>query len=1058
MVILAGGLQAQFKIDRSDLRPVDKLDKSVLPALDNEYLKSYYNKDKGLKPYRFAEPRDLEVDFKKQGQWESLKSGQLIWRHVVASVGAHTINLAFSHFELTGDAELYVYNPDQSDIYGPFTKDDNDDHLQLWTPIIGGDEVVIELRVSPQYLQSTKLVMSRLNHDFADIRKSLSGSCNLDVACGSEDGWGIVDGYRDIISSVGAYTLNGIDQCSGALINNTAQDCTPYFLTAAHCSVNNNTAPSVVVYWNYENQECRQPGSLDSGRPGNGLRNNFNSGVIHRATLSASDMTLVEMDDPIDPSLNLFFAGWDRSYELPDTAICIHHPGVEEKRISFEFDPLDYDPNGQDTAYVLVNDWDIGTTEGGSSGSPLFNPRKRIIGQLLGGLAACGNDEYDTYGWVQYSWDRGGNNNNSLKPWLDPLGLNPTFLDGKSCSFNLDLSQVYFEHCAALGDSIFVELTASEFFDPTVNYSVTASDMSLDADLSFTQGNRDDVNILTISGLKDLEEDRYSVDIEITDGLNSATARVDIELFEETPEAPALEAPFNNEPNVSVNTSLGIKRVGNVINEFQLSTDSTFVNNVESFLTAGRIQDVSGLENGTRYFWRVRSQNACGESGWSEIFAFETVTTFCTRVQYTGEPIEIPSDGANAVEAIINFQHPIYVEDVNVLNVNGTHDYISDLDISLKFNNQRVLLMSELCDDLMNFNLGFDDEAERLHIPCPPTDSMMYQPNQELSLFQGKLAGGEWGMLVEDLYNFDGGFLQSWEMEVCFAEAAAPALVPENHRIDFCDQEKVNFNVFYSLAGQDTEFEIRAFDRNSNILEVTATPLLSSLNAFNVSIDTKDLEDAENGVILEMLSLANGQVLAMASITLVNAGVGPASQIESPEDNSIINPSNFQLISWNDVQADAYLIQLATDSDFLDVVFQEELSSNEAIDVSNLDLLDGMYYLRIISYHACSSVYSDVVAFTLDSTTSTSQLDQNTYSVFPNPSTGIFILKNSNGEALEFEQTNVYDVQGRLVYSKRIDASANIFVMDLSELNAGMYVLKAIGGGATYSKVLIRTE
>ena len=35
--------------------------------------------------------------------------------------------------------------------------------------------------------------------------------------------------------------------------------------------------------------------------------------------------------------------------------------------------------------HVRLEDWDLGTTEGGSSGSPLFNQDHRVIGQLHGG-------------------------------------------------------------------------------------------------------------------------------------------------------------------------------------------------------------------------------------------------------------------------------------------------------------------------------------------------------------------------------------------------------------------------------------------------------------------------------------------------------------------------------------------------------------------------------------------------------------------------------------------------------------------------------------------------
>ena len=57
---------------------------------------------------------------------------------------------------------------------------------------------------------------------------------------------------------------------------------------------------------------------------------------------------------------------------------------------SFEDDPTTTTSFGEISVpgagtHVRVEDWDLGTTEGGSSGSPLFDQNHRVIGQLHGG-------------------------------------------------------------------------------------------------------------------------------------------------------------------------------------------------------------------------------------------------------------------------------------------------------------------------------------------------------------------------------------------------------------------------------------------------------------------------------------------------------------------------------------------------------------------------------------------------------------------------------------------------------------------------------------------------
>ena len=83
--------------------------------------------------------------------------------------------------------------------------------------------------------------------------------------------------------------------------------------------------------------------------------------------------------------------------------------------------------------------WNSGTTEGGSSGSPLVNNSHRVIGQLHGGYSACvdhpsglGPNKHDWYGKFSVSWTGNGSldNRRKLQPWLDPLNTHQT-LDGK---------------------------------------------------------------------------------------------------------------------------------------------------------------------------------------------------------------------------------------------------------------------------------------------------------------------------------------------------------------------------------------------------------------------------------------------------------------------------------------------------------------------------------------------------------------------------------------------------------------------------------------------------
>lgn len=71
-------------------------------------------------------------------------------------------------------------------------------------------------------------------------------------------------------------------------------------------------------------------------------------------------------------------------------------------------------------------------TEGGSSGSPLFNSKGLIIGTLSGGSSSCELPEgLNLYGKLYYHWNKYSDNDTArMDVWLDPLGMGVTSLQG----------------------------------------------------------------------------------------------------------------------------------------------------------------------------------------------------------------------------------------------------------------------------------------------------------------------------------------------------------------------------------------------------------------------------------------------------------------------------------------------------------------------------------------------------------------------------------------------------------------------------------------------------
>jgi hypothetical protein len=201
-------------------------------------------------------------------------------------------------------------------------------------------------------------------------------------------------------------------------------DKTPYLLTANHCIDTTIKAANTVFIFNYEKWKCS---GLDGPKP-----ITF-SGSQLIATTPRLDFSLVQLYGLPSFSVRPYFAGWDRSVTPPQKTVTIHHPSGDLKKISVDDNPAvsatfeeDYDPN----THWLINRWEAGTTERGSSGSPLFNQNHHIVGGLTGGDATCTSPVRDYFAKFSNSWADFNEPKRQLKAWLDPLNTNVLTLDG----------------------------------------------------------------------------------------------------------------------------------------------------------------------------------------------------------------------------------------------------------------------------------------------------------------------------------------------------------------------------------------------------------------------------------------------------------------------------------------------------------------------------------------------------------------------------------------------------------------------------------------------------
>lgn len=396
--------------------PLEAVQLIAMPGPDYDTLRKddAYRAKQDL-PVRFAAPNSVSMSPATHGTWEHLPDGGMMWRLRVLSEGAAHLNFGFDRFALPPSAELSIYGIDGWDVMRPLNEADNPARGQYWTRIIHGDEVVIEvtLDADDRIALEEGLHLASINEGYRGFDdppfRGVSESCNVDVACPEGDPW------ANEIPSVGVYTLEGWWTCTGFMVNNTAEDQRPLFMTANHCGINNANEGSLVVYWNHQNSYCRTPGSGDSGGSGDGTYSQYSSGCNFLDDNQYYDSTLVVLNTAPDPAWGVTFAGWSRG-DAASNGAGIHHPEVAEKRISFP------DTTSNEGQYWRVN-WGQGRTAPGSSGSPLFDSNHRAIGTLCCGGSYCNNDADDYYGrGFAGAWS-------GMRSHLDPIGSNPQGID-----------------------------------------------------------------------------------------------------------------------------------------------------------------------------------------------------------------------------------------------------------------------------------------------------------------------------------------------------------------------------------------------------------------------------------------------------------------------------------------------------------------------------------------------------------------------------------------------------------------------------------------------------
>jgi len=436
---------------------------SVLPSrlypgyIGAEVVSHQIPRPTGIDPYSgnsagnqaFAKALPIDVSFPANIVADTLPTG-LLYRLCLTSPDAFSLGLCISGMHLDDGVQLYFYGAEGNFSIGPITNAGCPDGNLYRTPQIPGSQIYVEMIV-PYGLDADDFTITKLYYDFTNLiggtkarSKDFSSSynvCSINEDINSSFG----DDYQALKHSVVRYTFEYQDYlyyCSGVLVNTTLCDATPYLLTAAHCVCNQSVANTMVSYFNFELESGSNSGYGKEGTI-------FSSQTLEGATIIATapkesyidkygkestkkypalDFTLLQLPD-IPASYKPYFAGIHVS-QTDDSQhpFSIHHPGGGQKCISITDSPVYNDnyPDEDDECHYKalshwhVDQWNVGTTQGGSSGAPLFNDDNLVIGTLSGGYASCYDPSDDFFAQICKSWDYYPASDNQLRYWITP--------------------------------------------------------------------------------------------------------------------------------------------------------------------------------------------------------------------------------------------------------------------------------------------------------------------------------------------------------------------------------------------------------------------------------------------------------------------------------------------------------------------------------------------------------------------------------------------------------------------------------------------------------------
>ncbi|HMN04544.1 MAG TPA: hypothetical protein PKD45_02365 [Flavobacteriales bacterium] len=372
---------------------------------------------------RIGIQRPLQIDLAEQGEWTTLVDGRRLCRYAITSPGARMISIQFSAFRPAEGAKLFVYDAGRTRFLGAYTADNETATGNFATAFLPGNSVVVEYQMPPA-APHADIRIEGITHAWKNLWARgeardfnpgyQSAPCQVNVACPEANGW------EQQVRSVVMFARPDGNTCNGTLVNNALQDGKPYVLIANHCYQPNES--QWVFYFNYQSPTCVG----DTGQTAQTI-----VGAVKRSGTYAGDYCLMELLQAPPAAFNPYYAGWDRTGAVPLSGASFHNPLSDVKKVGIFAQPATTASEPETGTPCWQVYWSTGLMEPASSGAPLFNQQKRLVGYQVDGIQNCGTATTVPSLSAKLSavWSDGSTPATRLSDWLDP-NSNTVELDG----------------------------------------------------------------------------------------------------------------------------------------------------------------------------------------------------------------------------------------------------------------------------------------------------------------------------------------------------------------------------------------------------------------------------------------------------------------------------------------------------------------------------------------------------------------------------------------------------------------------------------------------------